>query len=217
MTRSMTFGGIAVGALIAGLVTFAFRPGHMVPVGPTPAAHSVQTQDDPSPQRSDSGSVADSVLREAARRRLAKALVAQDPAKPTQPVEGTTSVQQAASPAVQVKPDRPVEAAVSPVQVSAPAAPAPRQSDDAGRLSALAVQSIDNGDIVGARLLLERAARNGEGKALFMLAETYDPLALARMNVRGLTGEPETARTYYVRALSAGVGEARERLAALPQ
>ncbi len=131
-------------------------------------------------------------------------------------------VQQAALAPEPTPAARPLEAENPPIQttsvpMTAPVAAPPRPSEDANRLAALASQSIDNGDIVGARLLLERAARGGEGKALFMLAETYDPFALSRMNVRGLTGDPDTARNYYVRALSAGVGEARDRLAALAQ
>jgi hypothetical protein len=250
MTRYMTFGGIAVGALIAGLVTFAFRPSQVVPLVPTQSAHAVVPQKEPAVQRTETGSVADSVLREAARRRLAKALIAQEPARPAEPTGGEPTgtlppLKQAALTPESSPSARPLEAEnpsiqttnpsaqttnpsaqttnpstqITNVPITAPAAaPAPpRPSEDANRLAALASQSIDNGDIVGARLLLERAARGGEGKALFMLAETYDPFALTRMNVRGLTGDPDIARNYYVRALSAGVGEARDRLAALAQ
>lgn len=238
MTRYMTFGGIAVGALIAGLVTFAFRPSQVVPLVPTQSAHAVVPQKEPAVQRTETGSVADSVLREAARRRLAKALIAQEPARPAEPTGTLPPLKQAALAPESSPSARPLEAEnpsiqttnpsaqttnpstqITNVPITAPAAaPAPpRPSEDANRLAALASQSIDNGDIVGARLLLERAARGGEGKALFMLAETYDPFALTRMNVRGLTGDPDIARNYYVRALSAGVGEARDRLAALAQ
>lgn len=236
MTRYMTFGGIAVGALIAGLVTFAFRPSQVVPLVPTQSAHAVVPQKEPAVQRTETGSVADSVLREAARRRLAKALIAQEPARPAEPTGGEPTgtlppLKQAALAPESSPSARPLEAENPSIQTTNPstqttnvpmtapaAAPAPpRPSEDANRLAALASQSIDNGDIVGARLLLERAARGGEGKALFMLAETYDPFALTRMNVRGLTGDPDIARNYYVRALSAGVGEARDRLAALAQ
>jgi TPR repeat protein len=85
-------------------------------------------------------------------------------------------------------------------------------------LAERAEQALSQGDITGARLLLERAtARDGNGKALFMLAQTYDPKALARMRVRGITGDPQLARNYYSKALSAGVGEAQDRLTALAQ
>ncbi len=47
------------------------------------------------------------------------------------------------------------------------------------------------------------------------LGDTYDPTTLARLGAVGLKGDGATARDYYSRALSAGVGGARERIAAL--
>ena len=47
------------------------------------------------------------------------------------------------------------------------------------------------------------------------LGDTYDPTTLARLGAIGLKGDGATARGYYSRALSAGVGGARERIAAL--
>jgi hypothetical protein len=89
-------------------------------------------------------------------------------------------------------------------------------ADQPRRLAERAEQALSQGDITGARLLLERAtAADGNGKALFMLAQTYDPKALTRMRVRGIIGDPQLARSYYSRALSAGVGEAQDRLTAL--
>jgi hypothetical protein len=47
------------------------------------------------------------------------------------------------------------------------------------------------------------------------LGASYDPASLARMGARGLKGDAATARVYYARALAAGMGAARERMAAL--
>jgi hypothetical protein len=47
------------------------------------------------------------------------------------------------------------------------------------------------------------------------LGDTYDPTTLARLGALGLKGDEATARNYYARALAAGVGGARERIAAL--
>jgi hypothetical protein len=85
------------------------------------------------------------------------------------------------------------------------------------KLASKAEQSISDGDIIGARLLLDRATRAGDGKTLFMLAQTYDPQTLSRLGVQGIVGDADVARNYYNRALAAGFGEARERLSALPQ
>jgi hypothetical protein len=71
------------------------------------------------------------------------------------------------------------------------------------------------GDITGARLLLERAASSSEPNALMALAETYDPVILARLGVRGPKGDPAKARELYERAAASGVPEASTRVLAL--
>ena len=47
------------------------------------------------------------------------------------------------------------------------------------------------------------------------LGDTYDPTTLSRLGALGLKGDEAVARSYYSRALAAGVGGARERIAAL--
>jgi hypothetical protein len=93
-------------------------------------------------------------------------------------------------------------------------APAP-VSDAARRLCAQGLVALAAGDIAGARLYLERAAEAGDARALMALGASYDPASLARMGARGLKGDAATARVYYARALAAGMGAARERMAAL--
>jgi len=87
--------------------------------------------------------------------------------------------------------------------------------DDARRLCAEGLIAFAKGDIGGARAFLKRAAEGGDARALMALGDTYDPTTLARLGALGLKGDEALARSYYSRALAAGVGGARERIAAL--
>ena len=103
-----------------------------------------------------------------------------------------------------------------PVAIAAPTLP-PLSEADMRRLSGKAAQAIRDGDILGARLILERTIEGGDAKALLALAETYDPKALIRMNAKGVKGDAAHARKLYGQALARGVSEARGRLEALDQ
>ena len=74
---------------------------------------------------------------------------------------------------------------------------------------------IQIGDISGARLLLERAQQNGNPRAAFLLAETFDPHALSKLGILGIRGDAQKARENYARALALGVDGAAERIEAL--
>ncbi len=87
--------------------------------------------------------------------------------------------------------------------------------DEARRLCAEGLIAFANGDIASARALLRRAAEGGDARALMALGDTYDPLTLSRLGALGLKGDEATARGFYSRALAAGVGGARERIASL--
>jgi TPR repeat protein len=87
--------------------------------------------------------------------------------------------------------------------------------DDARRLCAEGLIAFAKGDIATARAFLKRAAEGGDPRALMALGDTYDPTTLARLGALGLKGDEAAARDYYSRALAAGVGGARERIAAL--
>jgi predicted lipid-binding transport protein (Tim44 family) len=87
--------------------------------------------------------------------------------------------------------------------------------DDARRLCAEGLVAFAKGDIATARAFLKRAAEGGDARALMALGDTYDPTTLARLGAVGLKGDEAAARAYYSRALAAGVGGARERIAAL--
>ena len=87
--------------------------------------------------------------------------------------------------------------------------------DDARRQCAQGLIALAKGDIAGARAYLNRAAEGGDGRALMALGDTYDPATLVRLGALGLKGDEAAARNYYSKALAAGVGGARERIAAL--
>ena len=69
--------------------------------------------------------------------------------------------------------------------------------------------------MAGARAFLERAADEGDKRALMVLGDTYDPATLTRLGAMGIRGDAGRARDYYAQALAAGVGAARQRIAAL--
>jgi hypothetical protein len=87
--------------------------------------------------------------------------------------------------------------------------------DDARRLCAEGLIAFAKGDIASARAFLKRSAEGGDARALMALGDTYDATTLSRLGALGLKGDEALARSYYSRALAAGVGGARERIAAL--
>jgi TPR repeat protein len=70
---------------------------------------------------------------------------------------------------------------------------------------------ILQGDFAAARLMLQRAAEAGNGRAAVMLGATYDPVVLRRVGVVGFKAEPEHAREWYERAVALGASEASDR------
>jgi hypothetical protein len=196
-------GGALFGVATLGLLTVALRPGAVAIttlIGTTSVQSNLAQISEPvdDSQTETTGSLSESALRDAARRRLALALL------PKEAVDRNSTAPLAAT------------SASHPIVMPT----ATKLADDESELHKLASkaeQSISDGDIIGARLLLDRATRAGDGKTLFMLAQTYDPQTLSRLGVQGIVGDADVARNYYNRALSAGFGEARERLSALPQ
>ena len=96
-----------------------------------------------------------------------------------------------------------------------PAAEPALDSATLQQMATRAEQAIKSGNIDAARLILSRAADAGDMTAVFGLAQTYDPSVLARLKVRGLTGDPDRAKALYQQAADGGVEAARGRLAAL--
>ena len=91
----------------------------------------------------------------------------------------------------------------------------PLSDADLRRLGDKAAQAIRDGDIYGARLILERAIEGGDVNALMALADTYDPRGLARMNAKGVKPDLARARDLYMQATERGVTWAKARLDAL--
>jgi hypothetical protein len=86
---------------------------------------------------------------------------------------------------------------------------------EAARLMAQARLLLDQGNIIAARSVLERAAESGSALALFLLAETYDGATLSTWGIFGRLGNVNKARELYAKAVACGVHEAKYRLSAL--
>ncbi len=89
---------------------------------------------------------------------------------------------------------------------SAPPPPA------AERLFARAKQHLAEGDIAGARLLLQHLAEQGESEAAFELARTYDRNELTALGANGIDGDFKRARIWYELASQKGNDKAAGRL-----
>lgn len=77
-------------------------------------------------------------------------------------------------------------------------------------------QFIAAGDLVTARMVLQRAAEAGDATAAIALGATYDPGVLARLGVVGMgAADVEKARSWYKKAESFGSSEATRRLQVL--
>jgi len=117
-------------------------------------------------------------------------------------------------------PTAPVVAAIPTVREPAPvtreAAPVRRiDPDELAALLKRAKSLLSIGDIISARLLLERAADAQEAEAALMLAGTYDPQVLGTQDLRSVTPDPAAARTWYQKAAQLGSADARRRLGQL--
>jgi hypothetical protein len=107
-----------------------------------------------------------------------------------------------------------VPAVVAPPTAATP----PARKLDADELATLLTRAkglLAAGDIPSARLLLERAADAQESGAALMLAQTYDPQVLGTQDIRNITPDPATARTWYQRAAELGSAAAQRRLSQL--
>jgi len=118
--------------------------------------------------------------------------------------------------------DKSIEVAANPVAGRTPAAPArgaaqpnTEQAAEAAALVARASSLLRQGNIGAARLVLERAVEMASAQASFALAETYDPLVLAKWGTYGTRGDARRAQDLYARADAAGIQGAKSRLDAL--
>jgi hypothetical protein len=113
----------------------------------------------------------------------------------------------------------PPMAALSPPAAPAPVAPPAVRRMDPDELASLMQRAkgfLATGDLMSARLLLERAADAQEVDAALMLAQTYDPDVLGTSDVRNIVPEPAKARAWYQKAALLGSADAQRRLAQLP-
>jgi hypothetical protein len=90
----------------------------------------------------------------------------------------------------------------------APAAAPPAHVD----LMSRAKQHLAEGDIAGARLLLQHLAERGESEAAYELARTFDRDMLAALGASSMDGDLERAQRWYALASQKGSEKAAERL-----
>lgn len=99
--------------------------------------------------------------------------------------------------------------------VLAPTTSQPRQHDAAEIAAMLksGAEFMANGEVAAARMLYQRAAESREPAAAFALAETYDPLVLGKLNVKGgISPDVALAHRWYEKAKELGSAAAPERL-----
>jgi len=100
---------------------------------------------------------------------------------------------------------------------AAPSQPArPVDPEEVANLMQRSKTFLASGDLMSARLLLERAAELQDADAALLLAQTYDPDVLGTSDVRNTTPEPAKARAWYQKAAQLGSADAQRRLAQLP-
>lgn len=91
-------------------------------------------------------------------------------------------------------------------------AKSPARQHDAAEIAQMLQKGdelMTNGDVAAARLMYQRAAEAGDATAAFALAETYDPLVLAKGGIPPDTG---LAQAWYRKARDLGSAQAPERL-----
>jgi TPR repeat protein len=107
--------------------------------------------------------------------------------------------------------------AILPSSASRPPVPAADASEIAAKMK-MGAGLMAQGDIAAARTMFQRAAEAGEAAGAFALAETYDPVVLRSLHLRGgIAPDPALARSWYEKARDLGSRAAPERIARLTQ
>jgi len=88
-------------------------------------------------------------------------------------------------------------------------------AEEAAALLARGDRLLSIGDVTSARLFYERAADGGAGLAALRLGETYDPVFLDRVHLRGVRADLGAASSWYRRARDLGTADAEVLLRAL--
>jgi hypothetical protein len=94
------------------------------------------------------------------------------------------------------------------------------QSGDLQETASLIIRAeelLHNGEVAAARLLLTRAALNGDARAAIKLGMTYDQAFLAQWGIVGPYANPNLAREWYDRATKFGPAEASHGASASPK
>ena len=138
-------------------------------------------------------------------------LTAAPPASP--PAPGADANTLAAPPGAE--PTQGASVAVGNTSVPRPAPGVGLPEAEQVRYLDMAVAMVKRGDIAGARVVLGKLERLGNGRATFELAETFDPRVLESWKVRGIRADADRARTLYEEAYRLGIAEAQDRIAGL--
>jgi hypothetical protein len=136
-----------------------------------------------------------------------------DPPAAAAELRSTVGAAPAGQFAVAALPATPPPAAAPP----APPTPALRNLDpeEVAMLLRRGEDFVEAGDFVSARPVLQRAAEAGSARAALILAGTFDPAVLQKVNVKGLAPDPAQARRWYEKAIDLGSAEAKSQLARL--
>jgi len=98
-------------------------------------------------------------------------------------------------------------------------APFPPRLLEAAEIKSMVKSGLEymaNGKVGAARLMFQSAAEAGEAAAAFALAETYDPIVLEKLGVKGgITPDVAVAQRWYEKAKELGSSTAPERIARL--
>lgn len=115
----------------------------------------------------------------------------------------------------EAKSPRVTEQKAAPAETEKPARPL--SADEIETLLEQGRKFFSVGDFVSARTLFGRIAEAHDARGALALAETYDPIVIAKNGVRGITPDVEKAREWYAKAQDLGSPDAAPRLGALAQ
>jgi TPR repeat protein len=104
----------------------------------------------------------------------------------------------------------------SPAAAATAAVNDPARNDDAiARLVKRGKGFMTDGDVVAARLLLQRAAEAGSAEAALALGASFDPLIMKQTGAIGVKTDAAQARQWYEKAAALGSEAASKQLAKL--
>jgi hypothetical protein len=174
---------------------------------PTPSAIEAKIQPAPPPPRGSPPAEAKALPAPPPKAAPAPVSVTKaDPPKPAPSPSNSPSVVAEAAPHAPPSPTTRMPEASKPT-VAATGASAP--------WSVRGLVALAKGDLSSARVYLTRAADAGDPRAFVALADTYDPVILAKLGVVCAPGDAQRAKDYLVKAAAAGVVAAKDRMAAL--